>query len=269
MIQMDHLQLSRLFKQDNAVKAFSFSGVSIDSRNINQGNLFVAIRGDQFDGHDYASQVHEKGAVAIVVDHLVDSDLPQILVADTRAALGMMANYWRKKINPKVVSITGSNGKTTVKEMLGRILKAEGQALMTKGNFNNDIGVPLTLFNLTESDQFVVIEMGANHLHEIEYLMSIAQPDIVYVNNAQAAHVEGFGSHQGVIQAKGEMYQFCEPSALAIFNNDEPAVDYWKSIVNAEDALSFSMRTDAADINGDAELIDEGVLLKVQFRYIR
>ena len=266
MIQMDHHQLSGLFVQSDAVQAFSFSGVSIDSRNINQGNIFVAIRGDQFDGHDYASKVHEKGAVAVVVEHLVDTGLPQILVSDTRAALGLMANYWRGKINPKVISITGSNGKTTVKEMLGRILKSEGQALITKGNFNNDIGVPLTLFNLNESHQYAVIEMGANHLHEIEYLMSIAQPDIVYVNNAQTAHVEGFGSQQGVIRAKGEMYQFCEANALAVFNNDEPAVDYWKSIVNAQDALSFSMRVDEVDVKADAELIDEGVLLKVQYR---
>ena len=266
MIQMDHQQLSELFTQDDATPAFSFTGISIDSRNINQGNLFVAIRGDHFDGHEYAAHVHEKGAVAVIVERSVETELPQILVPDTREALGVLANYWRNKINSKVVSITGSNGKTTVKEMLGRILKSQGETLITKGNFNNDIGVPLTLFNLNESHQYAVIEMGANHLHEIEYLMSIAQPDIVYVNNAQAAHVEGFGSQRGVIKAKGEMYQFCEDNAQAIFNNDEPAVDYWKSIVRAQQTLSFSMRDANADIKGDAELSHEGIALKVQYR---
>lgn len=265
MIQMNRNQLMQLFPQFKAEQDFSFSGVAIDSRKIEKGNIFVAIKGDNFDGHDYLNDLSKKGVVAIVVDRIVNSNLPQIVVQDTREALALLANYWRKVINPIIIAITGSNGKTTVKEMLGQILSSQQKTLITQGNFNNDIGVPLTFFRLTEYDKYAVIEMGANHAMEIQYLMSIAQPDVVYVNNAHSAHVEGFGSLQGIVEAKGEMYQYAATKALAVINDDEAAAGYWKSICAPENQLSFSMQHESA-ISGDFQLTSSGMTLNVKYK---
>jgi UDP-N-acetylmuramoyl-tripeptide--D-alanyl-D-alanine ligase len=249
MISLHSDELLKLFPQLSEVSEFYFNGVVIDTRKDCAGALFIAIKGENFDAHDFVTQARDKGAAAILVEHVVDIDIPQLIVEDCRSAMGKLANFWRHKVPAKVIAISGSNGKTTVKEMLGRILSSEHRTLMTLGNLNNDIGVPLTLFRLTPQHHFAVIEMGANHPHEIHNLLSIAEPDVVYVNNAQNAHVEGFGSRQGVIRAKGEMYQFSSPTAIAVFNEDEDAVDYWKSIAASSLHISFSLRQHS-DITG-------------------
>jgi UDP-N-acetylmuramoyl-tripeptide--D-alanyl-D-alanine ligase len=241
MIAMSSADLVELFPQRDASEFnFHFKSVETDSRKPCKGALFIALKGDHFDGHDYLRQATEQGAVAALVEQKNDAiDIPQIVVEDSLQAMAKLANKWRKIVNPTVIAITGSNGKTTVKEMLARILEANAQVLKTPGNFNNAIGVPLTLFALSKSDDFAIVEMGANHRYEIEQLQKIAEPDIVYVNNAREAHLQGFGNLQGVIQAKGEMYQYARPESVAVFNEDEDASEYWKSIAASQSHLGF------------------------------
>ena len=267
MIHMNSHQLLQLFPQDKPEGTqYHFTSVVIDSRKVSESCLFVAIKGDNFDGHQFVKKAAEQGAVAAIVDAPVaEVSIPQVVVKDTRHALAQLANAWRKRLNPLVIAITGSNGKTTVKEMLGQILSAQGQTLMTAGNFNNEIGVPLTLFQLSENDRYAVIEMGANHRHEISKLVGVAAPDVVYVNNARAAHIEGFGSLQAVIQAKGEMYQNADPEALAVFNDDEDSSDYWKSISPSINKMVFSSRQ-AAEVTASSQSIEKGLKLSLTYQ---
>ncbi len=266
MIAMNSQQLLALFPQEVDVSiSFDFSGVETDSRKSCAGALFIALRGEHFDAHDFLQQAQAQGAVAALVERRVAQlEIPQIVVEDTLQAMARLANYWRHQVGTKVIAITGSNGKTTVKEMLGRILQAQAKVLMTPGNFNNAIGVPLTLFGLSPEDRFAVIEMGANHRHEIEQLVAIADPDVVYVNNARAAHLEGFGSVQGVIQAKGEMYQSAGANSIAVFNEDEDAAKYWQSICDSSQTLGFSLHL-FADVMATVIARDHG--LQIEFEY--
>ncbi len=267
MIRLTSQQLLQVFPQTVSITdKYSFQSVVIDSRKTTEGCLFVAIKGDRFDGHQFVKKAAEMGAVAAIVEKRLDDVLiPQILVKNTRLALAELANFWRKKVNPLVIAITGSNGKTTVKEMLGQILSAENKILMTAGNFNNEIGVPLTLFQLSEHDRFAVIEMGANHQFEIKQLMAIAEPDVIYVNNARAAHIEGFGSLEKIIQSKGEMYQFCNDDALAIFNEDEDASDFWKSITSTRNHLNFSSRH-VSDVSANSQSVESGLHITLSYQ---
>ncbi len=198
------------------------SGVSIDSRTLNQGNLFFAIEGENFNGHDYIMQAIERGAAAVVVLQPCDKlPVAQIRVDDTHKALIELAHYWRALNNWLVVAITGSNGKTTVKEMTARILAEKYTTQMTEGNLNNDFGVPLTLLSCRAETEALVVEMGANHAGEIALLSKTANPDIALVNNIAAAHIEGFGSLQGVAEAKAEIYQGLRPQGTVILNADD------------------------------------------------
>jgi len=266
MIQMRSDQLINcLAASQESNGGFEFHGVEIDSRRECQGRLFIAIRGDNFDGHDFVARAAEKGAVAALVERRLALDLPQIVVADGRQALAQLARCWRRQLAPTLVAITGSNGKTTVKEMLGRILSATAPVLMTAGNLNNDIGVPLTLLGLEQGQRFAVIEMGANHVGEIAHLVSIAEPDIVYVNNARAAHVEGFGSLDKVVEAKGEMYAHSSARAIAVYNEDEASMSRWKSNTAASQHLGFSM-SKAADVQGSFSSLESGLEITIGYK---
>jgi len=266
MITMNSASLLELFPQQQfAYPDFEFENVVIDSRQPCQGALFVAIKGENFDGHDFVALAQEKGAAAVLVEHKVDLAIPQLVVSDCKQALATLALAWRNEVNPTVVAITGSNGKTTVKEMLGQILSLHQLTLKTAGNLNNDIGVPLTLFRLSRQERFAVIEMGANHVDEIRQLVQIAQPDIVYVNNARFAHVEGFGSLQSIVRAKGEMYQYSGPDAVAVFNDDEEAADYWKSLSPAANQWTFSLQHNA-DVSASFTASPQGLLLRVNYQ---
>ncbi len=187
------------------------SNVTIDSRNLMPGDLFVAIKGPNFDGHDYAAQALEKGAAAVVVNRQMNLNGAQIVVENTRYALGQLAAAVKNEVKPKTIAITGSSGKTTVKEMIATILRehlqGEGQVLATQGNFNNDIGVPLTLLRLTHAHKYAVLELGANHRGEIAYTTSLTKPDVALINNVAPAHVEGFGDICGVARAKMEIFR--------------------------------------------------------------
>ncbi|WP_251358011.1 UDP-N-acetylmuramoyl-tripeptide--D-alanyl-D-alanine ligase [Kangiella sp. TOML190] len=200
------------------------SEVFTDTRVQAKNSLFVALVGENFDAHDFIEQAEQQGAIALLVSKPVATDLPQVVAKNTETALGQLANLVRTIVNPKVVGITGSAGKTSVKEMLAAILlqavETPEQVLATQGNFNNHIGVPLTLLRLTGREKFAVIEMGANHQGEIAYCADIAKPNVTVVNNVAPAHIEGFGSVQGVAIAKGEIYQALAADGCAVVNLD-------------------------------------------------
>ena len=221
------------------------TGVSTDTRQIGPGQLFVALVGDRFDGHDFIEQACQQGAAAVVVSKPVHCNCTQILVKDTRIALGQIAQAWRKQFAIPVIAVTGSNGKTTVKEMLNAIMSVRHTSLYTLGNLNNDIGVPLTLLRLRKSDQCAVIEMGANHAGEIAYLTKLAMPSVAIVNNAGPAHLEGFGSLEGVANAKGEIYSGLTANGTAIINADDQFADLWKRLCVGKTILSFGLETPA------------------------
>ena len=228
----------------------SFAGVSTDTRSLQPGELFVALRGPNFDGHDYVAKARACGAVAAVVDRRVDDSIAQIEVDDTTLALGRLGTAWRQHTNPKVVGITGSNGKTTLKELVAACLAQSAQTFATRGNFNNDIGVPLMLLEISGDDAFAVIEMGANHAGEIAYLASLAAPDVVAITNAAAAHLEGFGSVEGVAHAKGEILQNAVRPSTAVLNADDDYFAFWQSLAGDVQIVSFGLSASAA-VNGD------------------
>ena len=265
MIRLDLQQLAHIFAVEGILPERQFSGVAIDSRKDCRGQLFIAIKGERFDGHDYVASAYSNGAVAALVESPQDCDITQIIVPDCRAAMAELANFWRRRCDATVIALTGSNGKTTVKEMLHQILCKQAATHATRGNFNNDIGVPLTLFQLSPDDRYLIVELGASHAGEIARLAEIAQPDIVFVNNAKAAHISGFGSLQGVIEAKGELYAYCEPQQRAVFNADEPAIQQWKPLCKAEQTLSCALAADA-DLQGAWTATDEGLTLEVHYQ---
>lgn len=222
--------------------------VSIDSRKMTAGDCFVAIRGEQFDAHDFLEDVVERGAASLVVEAPLQRKIPQWVVKDSVQALGQIARENRRMFDRPLVAITGSNGKTSVKEMLASILSLSGEVLATKGNLNNHIGVPLTLFELSPQHQFAVIEMGASALGEIEYLCSVAEPDIALVNNVGEAHLEKFGSSENIFRAKGEIYAGLKKGGTAVVNLDSRGARTY--IENLEDCeyIGFSAESVEADV---------------------
>ncbi len=233
-----------------------FNSVSTDSRSLQGGELFVALKGPNFDGHSYLSQARERGAVAALVSRELDAGLPLVLVPDTLKALGELAADWRYRHPLPLVAVTGSNGKTTVKEMLAAILGQRGPVLATRGNLNNDIGVPLTLLRLDERHAYAVIEMGANHPGEIAYLTGLAQPDVAMITNAGPAHLEGFGSVAGVARAKAEIYAGLGENGVAVINADDDYAGLWRQAAAGRAMLSFGLGA-AADLRSDAGAIRE------------
>jgi UDP-N-acetylmuramoyl-tripeptide--D-alanyl-D-alanine ligase len=220
------------------------SGVSSDTRTLRPGQLFVALTGPQHDGHAFAPQAAAAGAAALLVSRPLETPLPQLLVPDTRLALGRLAGAWRAERPGRVIAITGSNGKTTTKEMLAAALAALAPTHATRGNLNNDIGVPLTL--LAAADQaFLVIEMGANHAGEIAALTALARPDVALITNAGRAHLEGFGSLEGVARAKGEIIAGLAADGVLVLNDDDPWAPLWRSLAGARRVLSFGFGTSA------------------------
>ena len=183
------------------------NAVSTDTRTVEEGALFVAIVGERFDAHDFCHQAVEANASALLVERKLDLNITQIVVEDTKLALGQLSAWIHEQCDVPTMAITGSCGKTTVKEMVASILQQRGKVLFTAGNFNNDIGVPLTLLRSEPSDNYTVIELGANHIGEIAYTTQLVKPQVALVNNVAAAHLEGFGSIDGVKQAKGEIFQ--------------------------------------------------------------
>ena len=232
----------------------AFCGVSTDTRQLQPGSLFVALQGPHHDGHNYLDAAREQGAAAAAVSRLARTALPLLEVEDTRLALGRLAAWWRARFTLPVVAVTGSNGKTTVRSMTHAVLSHVGQTLATQGNLNNDIGLPLTLFRLGPKDRYAVLEMGANHPGEINYLASIARPDIAVVTNAGPAHLEGFGDVEGVARAKGELFARLGAQGIAIINADDRYAQLWRELAAHCNFVDFGLETDAAvraDWRGD------------------
>lgn len=221
------------------------SGISIDTRTLQTGNLYIAITGKNFDGHDFVDAAKEAGASAVLTHKKLETDLPQVLVENTHSALGKLATVWREKMNLKVVGVTGSNGKTTTKEMLAAILSVNDSVLFTQGNLNNDIGVPLTLLKISPENCFAVIEMGANHAGEIAYTSRFANADVVIITNVGAAHLEGFGDVNGVARAKGEIIETLNSSGVAVLNADDAFFDYWQKLAGSRKILTFGLHENA------------------------
>ncbi len=234
-----------------------FDGVSTDTRTLRTGELFVALQGPNFDGRDYVSQASEKGAAAAVVPSVVDDSIAQITVGDTRLALGQLAAAWRRDQSAVVVGITGSNGKTTLKELTAACLAQAASTIATEGNLNNEIGMPLMLTRIDETHRYAVLEMGANHAGEIAYLTSLAEPDVVVITNAGAAHLEGFGSVAGVADAKGEILRGTSRPGVAILNADDEYFEHWAEMAGDIDVMSFGIDT-LADVRANDIVSDGG-----------
>jgi UDP-N-acetylmuramoyl-tripeptide--D-alanyl-D-alanine ligase len=230
-----------------------FRQVSTDSRSLPAGALFVALRGERFDGHEFVAAAAGRGAVAAVVEFELAVDCPQVVVADSHLALGRIGAMWRDAAVARVVALTGSNGKTTVKEMIAAIVAQRGPVLATCGNLNNDIGVPITLSRL-QDEEFAVVEMGANHRGEIDYLSRLVRPDVAVLNNAGRAHLEGFGSLEEVARAKAEIVNGLAANGTFVCPGDSPWTPMWRELAGDRTVITFA--TDpAADVTappGDA-----------------
>jgi len=233
----------------------SITGITTDSRGDCQGRLFVALRGERFNGHDYLTKAAESGAIGAVVDQAMDGPLPQLVVDDCRLALGRLAAAWRDRIPARIIAITGSNGKTTVKEMVAAILSGAGTTRATAGNLNNDIGMPLTLL-AARDEQFLILEMGANHHGEIGYLTDIARPDVALITNAGRAHLEGFGSVEGVAHAKGEIARGLPADGTFVFMADVPWTPLWQQLADGRPRLSFGTGP-SAEVGADEQAITQ------------
>jgi UDP-N-acetylmuramoyl-tripeptide--D-alanyl-D-alanine ligase len=235
----------------------AYTGVSTDTRTLQAGELFVALRGPRFNANDFVAAAAKAGAAGAVVDTPVATSLTQILVADTQAALSSSAAAWRAGFSLPVVGVAGSNGKTTVKEMTAAILERTGPTLATRGNLNNHIGVPLTLHRLDAAQRFAVIEIGANRAGEVADLVKLARPTVGLITNAGAEHLEGFGSLEGVARAEGEMVAGLDSSATAIINADDEFATLWRGMAQGKvstfgvaNAADFSARDIQTAIDG-------------------
>lgn len=254
MITMHTSEMAQLLTGELFGEDVEFSGASTDSRQLTGGELFIALRGERFDGHDFLQAAGEAGARAMLVEATGDAELPGVVVPDTRRAMGTLASAWRQRFRCPVIAVTGSNGKTTVKELLSAILATAGEVLATRGNLNNDIGVPLTLFGLDEADDYAVIEMGANHPGEIDYLTRLAQPDVALITQCAPAHLEGFGSVDGVARAKAEIYGGLGHGGCAIINADDAYVGFWSDMNVGRRVITFGL-SGIADVR--AETIEQ------------
>ncbi len=236
-----------------------FTGVSTDSRTLNEGDLFVALSGERFDGSRFVQAAQDNGAVGAMVKssaevNILPTTLPCVVVDDTRKGLGRLAGYWRERFSIPFIAVTGSNGKTTVKEMLAAILRkavdaandtkqhiTQRQLLVTEGNLNNDIGLPLMLLRLRETHQYAVLEMGMNHMGEIAYLSQLAVPDVAVITNAGLAHIQGLGSVEAVARAKGEIFSGLNMHGTAVINADDQYAQLWRGLAGQRRIIDFGL----------------------------
>ncbi|MGF1680677.1 UDP-N-acetylmuramoyl-tripeptide--D-alanyl-D-alanine ligase [Photobacterium minamisatsumaniensis] len=263
---MIHVQLSQLA----AILGAEFTGddtriadISTDTRTIGANTLFVALIGERFDAHNFCQNAMDNGAKALLVSKHLPIALPQLVVADTLKALGLLGAWLKAEMESrhglKTVALTGSCGKTTVKEMVAAILSQKGNVLATAGNFNNEIGVPLTLLRLQPEHEFAVIELGANHQQEIAYTTSLVKPQVALINNLAAAHLEGFGSLAGVAKAKGEIFEgltSLEQPSVAIVNLDSHSLETWQPLLAEHQLVTFSATQNEADYSADDIIIN-------------
>lgn len=240
----------KLLDSSAALDAVEISGAAIDTRKLLPGNLFVALKGEHVDGHDYLSEAAAKGAVAALVTHRVDSDLPQVLVNDAALALGDLASAVRAQRKVRVVGITGSNGKTTVKTLVASILSRHGRTHVSSGNYNNELGLPLSLLAMPRDTEYAVFEMGAGKPGDIAYLAAIARPDIGLITLIAPAHLERMGSVEGVAETKGAIYQALPADGIAIINADDQFASFFGGLAGSRKVLRFGLNN-PVDVGAD------------------
>ncbi len=228
----------------------TFNNLATDTRKVRSGDVFLALSGEYFDGHDFCQQAIDSGAIAVVVERelALEPSVVQFVVGSCHLALGQVAKYNRNQYQGPLIAVTGSNGKTTTKEIIAAILSVKGPTLATKGNLNNEIGVPLTLLEFNREHRYSIVEMGANASGEIAYCTALAQPDVAIITNAMAAHLQGFGSLQGVVAAKGEIFQGLKEAGVAILNLDDQNVAQWQAMLGTKKILTFSLHNTQADV---------------------
>lgn len=237
-----------------------FAGVSTDTRSLQAQELFVALKGENYDGHNFLAAAKGAGAVGAIVSRSVTTTLPHIMTEDTRLALGDLAAFWRQQFTVPVIAVTGSNGKTTVKEMIAAAMNETAAGLVTQGNLNNEIGVPLTLLRLRQTDNYAVVEMGMNHRGEIYYLTMLTRPSIAVITNASEAHLEGLGSVEEIALAKGEVYAGLPADGVAVINADDTYAGLWRELAENRKCLTFGLQN-RADVRGEYELTATGSLV--------
>ncbi len=247
MISMQIAEAAKLLAAPCSDGDAVFLGCSTDSRSCSPEQLFVALEGPHHDGHEHVAEARRRGAAAALVSRTVEASLPLIRVADTLQALGRLAGEWRDRFELPVIGVTGSNGKTTVKEMLAAILSAGVRVLATRGNLNNEIGLPLTLMELNDEHRLAVIEMGANHPGEIARLARLARPHVGVITQCAPAHLEGFGSIEGVARAKGELLANLDRDGTAVINMDDDFAQLWRRLAGPRRCLGFAIDS-AADV---------------------
>lgn len=233
----------------------SFSAVTTDSRKAREHALFVALKGENFDGHNFVADVAAGGAAGALVDHQVEVELSQLCVEDTQRALGLLGGYNRSQYAGPLVAITGSSGKTTVKNMVSAVLSLRGKTMATEGNFNNEIGVPLTLLQLEPDIEFAVVEMGAAAAGDISWLCQIGRPTVSLLLNAMPAHLEGFGSVEQVALAKGEIFDGLKRGHVAVINADQPWASAWRARAGEAKVIDYGLADEAAVTVVDSELL--------------
>ncbi|MFT7372010.1 MAG: UDP-N-acetylmuramoyl-tripeptide--D-alanyl-D-alanine ligase [Oleiphilaceae bacterium] len=236
--------LSQLAEHENGVLNgydVSFNSISIDTRTLGQGELFIAIRGDSFDGHDYITQAEDAGCCGVVVEKSFSCSTPSLQLNDTTHALGTIAGINRTAFKGTVFGLTGSSGKTTTKNMLATILNLKAPTCATEGNFNNEIGVPLTLLSISEKHHFAVIEMGARTVGDISYLGQFVKPNVAILLNAGVAHIDVFGSYDNIVSAKGEIFNTLGDQGVAVVNADDPAAELWVKQLQDKTIYGFAL----------------------------
>lgn len=240
----------------NDTQDSQFIGISTDTRTIQQGNLFVALKGEKYDAHDFIDQASQKGAAAVLVQRQINSSIPQLLVTDTLAALGKLAKSWRDQFNIPIIALTGSNGKTTTKNMLGAIFlqanhNQSDAILFTLGNLNNDIGLPLTLSRLAPTHRLAIIEMGMNHFGELSYLSRLTEPTTALITNVATAHLEGVGGKiEGVAKAKAEIFIGLQANGIAVINADDNFAEYMRNLIGTRRCVTYGLKNLTADVRG-------------------
>lgn len=249
-------------EQDNNVL---IKGVTTDSRTACTGQLFVALKGERFDAHDYVAQAEKNGATAALLERQIKTELPVLLVENSLQSLGKTAKWWRHQFEIPVIGITGSVGKTTVKEMLGSIFAQTGKGVVTQGNLNNEIGVPLTLTRLQKDDLYAIVEMGMSNAGEISRLTDMVQPNVALINNAAAAHLEELGTLQAVAKAKGEIFEGLAKKGTAVINADDEFADYWKKLVGDKKIISFGLHK-PSDVTAGYQLVEQGSIIQLVFQ---
>lgn len=257
MITGNLANIATILQSQSKVQPQQFNGIAFDTRTLVPGNLFIALQGKNHDGHEFLSHAAEKGAVAAVISNknYQHNILPTILVQDPIWALGCITSNWRQKFNFPIIGITGSNGKTTVKNMLAAILAHHCQnqnlVLATIGNLNNCLGVPYMLSQINQHHRYAVLEMGTSNFGEIAYLSRLVKPNMVIINNAGPAHLDNLGNVTGVAQAKGEIFAGLINPGIAILNADDRYYDYWSNLARSDTKIfSFGINNQSSTIRG-------------------